>query len=120
MRPASSFRPQTRDTARVKFTRVKFKRQLEPPMQIAAATGISGGDCVVLQATAANDSESNVRATVWDKFVPCGSTVEACVVQVSGCPDKAESLWFLAATRARWVVGVRPRRHCCPDPKLAT
>src|SRR5882672_7872767 len=68
MRPASSFRPQTRDTARVKFTRVKFKRQLEPPMQIAAATGISGGDCVVLQATAANDSESNVRATVWEQI----------------------------------------------------
>ncbi len=21
---------------------------------------------------------------------------------------------------ARWVVSVRPRRHCCPDPKLAT
>jgi hypothetical protein len=35
-------------------------------MQIAAATGIFGGDCVVLQATAANDSESNVRATVWE------------------------------------------------------
>src|SRR5258708_23039770 len=89
-------------------------------MQIATATGISVAIALFYRPRRQTIQRAAFVPRCGNKFVPCGSTAEACVVLVSGCPDKAESLWFLAARRARWVVSVRPRGHRSPDPKLAT